>query len=144
MPEKNATGTALIFKKISYTCFSILAQSSLSPKRKKQHKKYRSVISDIFDGTIGVQSPNLISIGTVLLSLVCFLFRRRLLFEEMILNIELFLFSRYECFCQTWFINIFYPSFHSLNNVFCQENFKLFSFMDQVFGIFDVFKELFV
>lgn len=37
-----------------------------------------------------------------------------------------------------------YPSFHSLNNVFCQENFKLFSFMDQVFGIFDVFKELFV
>lgn len=27
------------------------AQSS-SPKRKKQHKKYRSVISDIFDGTI--------------------------------------------------------------------------------------------
>nr|KAF6508967.1 ubiquitin specific peptidase 33 [Rousettus aegyptiacus] len=28
------------------------AQSSLSPKRKKQHKKYRSVISDIFDGTI--------------------------------------------------------------------------------------------
>lgn len=52
MPEKNATGTALIFKKISYTCFSILAQSSLSPKRKKQHKKYRSVISDIFDGTI--------------------------------------------------------------------------------------------
>lgn len=29
----------------------ILAQSA-SPKRKKQHKKYRSVISDIFDGTI--------------------------------------------------------------------------------------------
>ncbi|XP_076431376.1 ubiquitin carboxyl-terminal hydrolase 33 isoform X5 [Peromyscus maniculatus bairdii] len=28
------------------------AQSSASPKRKKQHKKYRSVISDIFDGTI--------------------------------------------------------------------------------------------
>ncbi|XP_012578051.1 PREDICTED: ubiquitin carboxyl-terminal hydrolase 33 isoform X3 [Condylura cristata] len=28
------------------------AQSSSSPKRKKQHKKYRSVISDIFDGTI--------------------------------------------------------------------------------------------
>ncbi|XP_068822470.1 ubiquitin carboxyl-terminal hydrolase 33 isoform X4 [Capricornis sumatraensis] len=27
-------------------------QSALSPKRKKQHKKYRSVISDIFDGTI--------------------------------------------------------------------------------------------
>ncbi|KAM8950676.1 ubiquitin carboxyl-terminal hydrolase 33 isoform 3-T3 [Lycaon pictus] len=28
------------------------AQSASSPKRKKQHKKYRSVISDIFDGTI--------------------------------------------------------------------------------------------
>ncbi|KAG8507898.1 Ubiquitin carboxyl-terminal hydrolase 33, partial [Galemys pyrenaicus] len=28
------------------------AQPSSSPKRKKQHKKYRSVISDIFDGTI--------------------------------------------------------------------------------------------
>ncbi|XP_021533834.1 ubiquitin carboxyl-terminal hydrolase 33 isoform X1 [Neomonachus schauinslandi] len=28
------------------------AQSAPSPKRKKQHKKYRSVISDIFDGTI--------------------------------------------------------------------------------------------
>uniref|UniRef100_A0A8C0KYU9 Ubiquitin carboxyl-terminal hydrolase n=1 Tax=Canis lupus dingo TaxID=286419 RepID=A0A8C0KYU9_CANLU len=27
-------------------------QSASSPKRKKQHKKYRSVISDIFDGTI--------------------------------------------------------------------------------------------
>ncbi|XP_055258096.1 ubiquitin carboxyl-terminal hydrolase 33 isoform X1 [Moschus berezovskii] len=27
-------------------------QSTLSPKKKKQHKKYRSVISDIFDGTI--------------------------------------------------------------------------------------------
>ncbi|KAF6112162.1 ubiquitin specific peptidase 33 [Phyllostomus discolor] len=30
----------------------VLAQSASSPKRKKQHKKYRSVISDIFDGTI--------------------------------------------------------------------------------------------
>ncbi|XP_036746124.1 ubiquitin carboxyl-terminal hydrolase 33 isoform X2 [Manis pentadactyla] len=28
------------------------AQSASSPKRRKQHKKYRSVISDIFDGTI--------------------------------------------------------------------------------------------
>ncbi|XP_054577063.1 ubiquitin carboxyl-terminal hydrolase 33 isoform X2 [Eptesicus fuscus] len=30
----------------------VLAQSASSPKRKKQHKKYRSVISDVFDGTI--------------------------------------------------------------------------------------------
>lgn len=42
----------LLFKKMFYTCISILAQSASSPKRKKQHKKYRSVISDIFDGTI--------------------------------------------------------------------------------------------
>eukprot|EP00069_Balaena_mysticetus_P020935 bmy_13222T0 len=50
--EKNAKGTTLISKKNFYPCFSILAQSASSPKRKKQHKKYRSVISDVFDGTI--------------------------------------------------------------------------------------------
>lgn len=45
-------GATLIFKKYFHPYFSVLAQSASSPKRKKQHKKYRSVISDVFDGTI--------------------------------------------------------------------------------------------